>query len=284
MKDYRLLDCGNQQKVEIIGGYKMIRPCPQAIWQPFAPALWENPDTIFERSVGEKGIWKAQKNPDGMKRNKLGAGTPDIWEVKSDTGTKWKIEPNEYGNIGVFTEHWQYGPDLANFFDPKGKVLNLFSYTGSSCVDLVKAGFKITVVDSSSAALDTYTHNLGLNHLSRDGQRIILEDCYKFIAREVRREAKYEAIMCDAPSFGRGTKGEVFNIEDDLLKILNSCKALLTKNGKMVLTLHSPRFTPKILEITCSQIFGDKKVEVVEILNPCESGVKLPSGFLVKIG
>jgi 23S rRNA (cytosine1962-C5)-methyltransferase len=284
MSKYELLDCGNGQKVEMLGDYKVIRPCPQAIWKPFNPKLWEYADTIFARTTGEKGEWKAQKNPDEIKRNKLGMGVPTSWTITSPTGLEWNVEPNEFGNIGVFTEHWQYGPDLVNFFDKKGKVLNLFSYTGSSCVDLVKAGYKITVVDSSSAAIDHYTHNLGLNGLSREGQRLILEDVYKFIAREVRRDSKYDAIMCDAPSFGRGTKGEVFNIEDHLVQILETCNKLLSKKGKMVLTLHSPRFTPQILKILCEQIFGGKKIEVSEILNPCKSGVMLPSGFLVKIG
>ena len=283
MTNYRLLDCGNGQKVEILGDFKVIRPCPQAIWKPFNPKLWADADSSFERTTGEKGTWKALKNPDNQKRNKLGGGTPDDWEVISASGVLWRIRPNDYGNIGVFTEHWQYAPGLVNFFDKKGKILNLFSYTGSNNIDLVKAGFKVTVVDSSSVALDDYTHNLGLNRLSREGQRLILEDVYKFIARETRREVKYDGIICDAPSFGRGTKGEVFNIEEDLIKLLDTIKLLMTPKGKLVLTLHSPRFTPRILETVCTQIFAKKKVEVSEILNPCESGVQLPSGFLVKV-
>jgi 23S rRNA (cytosine1962-C5)-methyltransferase len=283
MSDYRLLDCGNGQKVEILGEYKVIRPCPQAIWKPFNPKLWEGADSIYSRTTGEKGEWKAQKNPDGAKRNKLGMGIPVSWTIKSPSGLQWQIEPNEFGNVGVFTEHWQYGPDLVSFFNKKGKILNLFSYTGSSCVDLIKAGYKMTVVDSSTSAIDGFTHNLGLNHISRDGQKLVLEDVNKFILREVRRESQYDGIMCDAPSFGRGTKGEVFNIEDQLVKMLETCKSLLSKQGRLVLTLHSPRFTPEILKILCEQIFAKKRVEVSEILNPCESGVNLPSGFLVKV-
>lgn len=283
MSVYRLLDCGNGEKVEMLGDYKVIRPCPQAIWEPFDESLWEQADARFDRTVGEKGIWKALKNPDGVKRNKLGSGLPESWEMESESSTIWRIRPNDFGNIGVFTEHWRYAPQLPQFFDKNGKILNLFSYTGSNSVDLVKAGFRVTVVDSSSVALDDYTYNLGLNKLSREGQRLILEDVYKFISREIRRNNKYEGIVCDAPSFGRGTKGEVFSIEDDLIKILQSFKQLLTKQGKLILTLHSPRFTPKILEILCSQIFTNKQTEVSEILNPCESGVMLPSGYLVKI-
>jgi 23S rRNA (cytosine1962-C5)-methyltransferase len=284
MSNYRLLDCGDQQKVEIFGEYKLIRPCPQALWPKTKPELWNDADSEFVRGEGEKGHWRALKNPDGLKRKQVGSGLASDWETSSADGLNWQIEPNEFGNIGVFTEHWSYAPSLVDFFDKNGKILNLFSYSGSNCVALVKAGFKVTVVDSSKSAMDTYTYNLGLNNLSREGQRLILEDVFKFIAREERREAKYDGIIMDAPSYGRGTKGEVFKIEDDLVKLLKTCKNLLSSKGKMVLTLHSPRFTPVLLEILCQQIFTNKKVICSEIVLNCESGIRLPSGFLVKIG
>jgi 23S rRNA (cytosine1962-C5)-methyltransferase len=284
MSAYRLLDCGDQKKVEIFGDYKLVRPCPQALWQITKPELWNDVDSEFVRVEGEKGKFKAQNISEGVKRKHAGMGVPEEWVVQSRDGLSWQIEPNEFGNIGVFTEHWTYAPELVNYFEKDAKILNLFTYSGSNCISLVKAGFKVTAVDSSKSAMETYTYNLGLNNLSRDGQRLILEDVYKFIAREERREAKYGGIMIDAPSYGRGTKGEVFKIEDHLVKILETCKNLLDKNGKIVLTLHSPRFTPISLEILCQQLFKDKKVEAREIVQNCESGVRLPSGFLVKIG
>ncbi len=271
---YRLLDCGDYKKVEMLGDFKFIRPCPQACWQPFDNSLWSNPDVVFERTGEEKGVYNTISN------KKI----PETWEITNDEGLKWNIEPNEYGNIGVFTEHWMYASKLPEFFGGRKKILNLFTYSGSNCVNLVKQGYNVTAVDSSKVALSTYTRNLESNDLSRDGQRLILEDCYKFIAREERREAKYDGIMVDAPSYGRGTKGEVFKIEDDIRKILESCKNILSPKGKLVLTLHSPRFTPEILRIMVQQIFPDKKTQVEEILNTCESGVGLPSGMIVKVG
>lgn len=269
---YRLLDCGDYKKVEFLGEYKIIRPCPQACWEPFDKNLWKNPDVEFKRTGEEKGEYV-----------KISSRTlPKDWTIENEHGIKWEINPNEFGNIGVFTEHWVYAYDLPKFFESK-KILNLFTYSGSSCVNLVNDDFAVTAVDSSKVALSSYTRNLELNGLSRDGQRLILEDCYKFIAREERREAKYDGIMVDAPSYGRGTKGEVFKIEEDLKKILLSCKKILSEKGRMIVTLHSPRFTPKVLEILVSQIFDTKTIETEEILNPCESGVMLPSGFLVKI-
>jgi len=285
MNTYRLLDCGNQQKLEMLGEYKVIRPCPQALWEPLEPSWWEE-DVVseFVRTEGENGQWKARNNPDGLKRKQLGSGLPASWIVQSPDGLEWLVEPNDFGNIGIFTEHWTYAPALADWFRKPGPILNVFTYSGSNCVSLVKEGFRVTAVDSSKSAMDSYTYNLGQNNLSREGQRLVLEDAYKFLAREQRRGSTYPGIMIDAPSFGRGTKGEVFKIEDDLLDLLKTARALLTKDGKLVLTLHSPRFTPAILKIVLEQLFKTKTVTVEEILQHCESGVDLPSGFLVKAG
>jgi 23S rRNA (cytosine1962-C5)-methyltransferase len=286
MSVYRLLDCGSQKKVEMLGDYKVIRPCPQALWDIDEDSMvkyWQNVDAEFALVEGEKGKWKNRNlNPD-EKRNKQGIGIPMEFEIESSDGVKWIIEPNEYGNIGVFTEHWLYGPALANQFQPKCKVLNLFTYSGSSCVSLAKDGYHITAVDSSKASMDRYTSNLDLNEVNRQGQRFILEDVYKFVAREARREAKYQAIMLDAPSYGRGTKGEVFKIEEDLVKLLRTVYQLLSKNGMMVVTLHSPRFTPALLQILISKLFPERTVIAEELIQKCESGVGLPSGFLVTI-
>ena len=248
------------------------------MWEPTDPTLWDKVDAEFMQSSGEKGFWKNVKHP-----NNSGSGLPREFELENQHGLKWSIEPNEYGNIGIFAEHWIYAPELVDFFKKDAKVLNLFTYSGSSCVDLAKSGCKITAVDSSHSAMDRYVKNLQLNNVSTDGQRLILEDAFKFIAREARRGQKYDALMIDAPSYGRGTKGEVFKIEEDLVDLLKTCFELLEPDGKMVITLHSPRFTPKILEIMLHSLFK-KEVSCVEIVQQCVSGGQLPSGFLVKIG
>jgi 23S rRNA (cytosine1962-C5)-methyltransferase len=275
MSKYILLDCGDKQKLEMLGDYKVIRPCPQALWEKTKPQLWEKDvDGVFVRTGEEKGVWEWNS------KNK-----PDpAWVVQSPDNLKWTVEPNEFGNIGIFVEHWSYVKELSEEFKKGGKVLNLFTYSGSNCVYLVKNGFKITAVDSSRAAMNSYVSNLELNGLSKEGQRMILEDCIAFMKREIRRGSKYDAIQVDPPSYGRGTKkGEVFKIEDDLVQMLLDCKELLTDNGKLCLTLHSPRFTQAILNILISQIFPDKKVSVEEIMIKAESGISLPSGFLAKV-
>jgi 23S rRNA (cytosine1962-C5)-methyltransferase len=286
---YRLLDCGNQKKVEILGmddngkPIKVIRPCPQAMWDVEDPKLWLNPDSEFVIGGGEKGQWKNLKPDPELKRKHQGQGIPDSWEMESPDGIKWVIEANEHGNIGVFTEHWTYVADIQKKFQKNARVLNLFTYSGSNAVWLAKQGYRITAVDSSKAAMDRYTANLDNNEISRNGHKLVLEDVYKFIAREERRESQYDVIMIDAPSYGRGTKGEVFNIEDDFTKLLKTSSKLLSKNGLMVITLHSPRFTPAVLKIITQKLFPKKTVETSEIINMCESGIGLPSGFLVVV-
>lgn len=208
---------------------------------------------------------------------------PKSWTITSRNGLKWQIEPNEFGNVGVFTEHWEYAEDLGLEFEKKSNVLNLFTYSGSNCVSLVKKGHLVTAVDSSKSAMNCYTTNLELNGLPREGQRLVLEDCVKFMQREIRRGVKYGAIMIDAPSYGRGTKGEVFKIEDDLIELLNMAKELMNSKSHLIVTLHSPRFTPKILEILAKKMFPSFNVNSNEILPICKSGVEIPSGFLLKI-
>jgi len=278
---YKLLDCGNQKKLEKFGKYTLIRPCPQAMWNPFAPELWTEADIEFKKTDGEKGQWHFLKKESEGKKPRW----QDLeWEVSSPDGILWQIFLNDYGNVGVFTEHWTYLEEIKKLFNPRKKVLNLFTYSGSSAVSLVKDGYKITAVDSSKAAMDTYTYNLGLNNLSRENQRLILEDAIKFTQREVRRGASYGAVMVDAPSFGRGTKKEVFKIEDDLIKLIRACWAVTDKDGYLLITLHSPRFTAGILEVILSQLMPGKKITVRETIQICQSGAKLPSGYFCLIG
>ena len=273
VENYQLLDCGEQQKIELFGEYKIIRPCPQAVWKKQDLALWERPDVEFIRDEGSQGTWK-----------KFNKNLPHYWFVKSEDGLIWRVEPNLFGNLGVFTEHWIYSSKLNNFFDKDEKVLNLFSYSGSNGLNIIKNGYQVTAVDSSRQAMNGYVENLKLNHISQEGQRLILEDVHKFVAKEVRRDKKYGSILMDPPSFGRGSKGEVFALEKDLKELLEDVQKLLTEDGKIVLTMHSPRFTVAMLEIFLKDMFSDKKIEVAEIINPCVSGIGLPSGFLAWIG
>jgi 23S rRNA (cytosine1962-C5)-methyltransferase len=260
-------------KLEQVGPYRLIRQAPQALWDPVKPLEWENFDLRFERKKGEKGDWVEQ-------------GTREVpweWKIKAN-GVSWNIQRNDFGNIGIFTEHWLYSESLSDFFIPDQQVLNLFAYSGSSVMNMLKAGFQITAVDSSKQAMGLYTKNLETNAIQREGQRLILEDALAFCRREKRRGNRYHNIIVDAPSYGRGKKNEVFDIDESFVELLKTCRELLLADGKMVLTYHSPRYTPETMSIILQQLFQDKEVTVQELLNPCESGLSLPSGVLCTIG
>lgn len=274
---YRLLDCGDGLKLEDFGGWKIVRPAPQAIWHKYKPEWWQEIDAEFVRTEGERGVWQARS-----KRAKTATGLPEEWEVSNADGVIFSIIPNAFGNVGVFTEHWSYVSELAQEFDKQHPVLNLFTYSGSNCVGLAKQGFKLVAVDSSKSSMNFYTQNLAQNGIERSGHKLVLEDCLKFVLREGRRGNKYKSIMMDPPSYGRGTKGEVFAIEESLSKLVKACLDVLDTDGKLILTSHSPRFTPENLRIFIQSLMPHYTVTVREILNPCESGVSLPSGMIVK--
>jgi 23S rRNA (cytosine1962-C5)-methyltransferase len=276
MLPYKLLDCGEGLKLEQVGPHKIIRPAPQALWAQGDPTLWEEVDSEFSRSAGEKGRWRSRN---GMS----GSGLPPQWEIENDSKVMFNITPNEYGNIGMFAEHWSYVPWMLERFDPKEQILNLFSYAGSSCMELATKGFKLANVDSSRASMTLLNANYALNNVDKIGHKLYLEDCTKFMQREIRRGHKYASIIMDAPSFGRGTKGEIFNIEDHFTGLLNLLKQLLKPEGVAVITNHTPRFTPLSLQMLVESIFPGKTVEAKEIMQKAASGRQLPSGFLVTI-
>jgi 23S rRNA (cytosine1962-C5)-methyltransferase len=276
IKKYKLIDSGDKRKLEQVGKYKIIRPCPQAMWKPFSPELWEKYDVEFIRDSSEKGKWD-WKIPKGSIQSK--------WTVTNQDELIWNIEPNEFGNIGIFPEHWEYTQKiLDNLKSKRSEILSLFCYSGSNSLALVKAGHKLTMVDSSKVAITHLMDNVKVNELNQSLLRLIVEDAYKFASREQRRDKKYDCLLIDAPSFGRGTKGEVFSIEDGLIKLIEVSKSLIHENSILLFTLHSPRFTALGLETMFSQAFVDKKVEVSEIIVEMESSKKgLPSGYLVFI-
>lgn len=284
MSTYQLLDSGDGRKLEKIGDYVLIRPAPQAIWQPFSPELWSQAHSEFLKEKGEKGIWRPRNLPEGVKKNQAGRGVPDSWTVVSPSKIKYAVEPNDYGNIGIFPEHWLYSQDLVSLLPKKPKVLNVFTYTGSSCLDLVKAGAEVTVVDSTKSAINTYVHNLEANGFSRQGQRLILEDAMKFLEREKRRNSKYDCVMIDAPSYGRGTKGEIFDLEKELIRLLELSNTLCAEDGTIIFTLHSPRYTQAALEQVVRQMFSSRKdILVQELKLPAKSDSYLTAGILIQI-
>ncbi|GAB4145312.1 MAG: class I SAM-dependent methyltransferase [Patescibacteria group bacterium] len=271
-QDYVLLDSGNGKKLEQFGKYTLIRPANQAIWKLHQPALWEKSAAEFIRQGKETGTWK---DGNGV--------LPKQWTLQHD-GLHYTIQPNEFGNVGLFPEHWQHQEWIKEKIGKaKGlNILNLFSYTGSNSIFLVKQGHKLVQVDSSRQSMDILNKNLEINGLT--GQcRLILDDVLKFLQREVKRGSKYDAIILDPPTYGRGKNGEIFKIEKDLPNLLELVAALLAPEFKFVLfTCHTPGYTPLVLKNTFRGYFrGNMETGEVEVEDLY--GKYLPGGTYLRL-
>ncbi|NGX39580.1 MAG: Ribosomal RNA large subunit methyltransferase K [Chlamydiae bacterium] len=212
--DYTLLDSGNQKKMERFGPYTLVRPCNQALWRPsLSEEEWKKADAHFTRE--EDGGW---------------AGSlPKTWVI-THKGIKFTLSPTEFGHLGIFPEHsilWEWAAKLVQ---KRGEVevINLFAYSGGASLALAKAGAAVCHVDASHGMVQWARENAALNGLEEKPIRWIVDDAIKFLKREIRRGRRYDGILLDPPSFGRGAKGEVFKIERDIGLLLSLCKDLLS--------------------------------------------------------
>lgn len=223
--DYELIDSGEGAKLERFGTYTISRPDPRAIWKRQAlPTLWENADAQYIRSSKELGDWKIQREP------------PSDWHI-SYNGLQFQLKPTSFKHVGIFPEqavNWNWIGNKLNTSSQK-RVLNLFAYTGGATLAAAKAGANVTHVDSSQSSINWAKENAATSGLDKSPIRWILDDATKFVNREIRRGNTYDAIVLDPPRFGRGTKGEVWKIEDDLAPLLTLCKQLLSPEPLFVL-------------------------------------------------
>jgi len=245
---YTLLDSGDQKKYEQWGEYRTIRPCAQAVWRPQVQK-WEG--AHFDRDEGWSG--------------KL----PKQWEVTLED-LKFLLRATDFGHLGLFPEH-------SYSFPPGKKALNLFAYTGRTTLKLAKAGYDVTHVDASKKSVAWAKENADLNGIGNI--RWIVEDARKFLAREARRENKYDVIVLDPPSFGRGPNGEVFKLEEEIVPLLKQCSAVA--RGSVTLTSHTPGWTPTVLSHLLTTTIGGK-VDAKELLIPSDT-LALPSGSFATI-
>ena len=220
-KDYELLDMASGEKLERWGDYILIRPDPQIIWNKKTnPKLWEKAHARYIRSSKGGGHWERLKKIN------------DSWKVKYKDLT-FNIKPMGFKHTGLFPEqatNWDYMINKISKEVKNGrevKVLNLFAYTGCASVACLKEGASVVHVDSSRGMVDWAKENVKVNNLEDKPIRFLVDDCLKFVEREIRRGNKYDAIIMDPPSFGRGTNKEVWSIDKDLFNLVSLCKNLL---------------------------------------------------------
>lgn len=216
--DYELIDSGGGEKLERFGSYVLVRPDPRAIWTKSAPDTWALADATYRRTDPKTGQWETKTSP------------PSPWQVRYDNLT-FILRATEFKHVGVFPEqavNWNW---LTKTIGGKSlKILNLFAYTGGATMAAMAAGAQVTHVDSVKSAIDWAHENVSTSKLEAKPIRWIEEDAYKFVLRESRRGNHYDGIIMDPPRFGRGTRGEVWKLEDDLPKLLAACISILSPN------------------------------------------------------
>ncbi|MFZ4394305.1 MAG: class I SAM-dependent methyltransferase [Kiritimatiellia bacterium] len=249
---YALLDSGLGRKLERFGRYVLARPCAQALWQrQQPPADWDAADATFDREEGQR--WQ--------NRDRL----PERWTIEVE-GVQFRLSGTDFGHLGIFPEQRGGWHGLSRSLrkaaaerpDARPRVLNLFAYSGGSTLAAAHAGAEVCHVDASTGMVQWARENAALNNLQAAPIRWIVDDAHKFLTREIKRGRRYDAVILDPPSFGRGAQGEVYKIERDLPQTLELCRALLSDTPLLVLlSAHTPGITPTVLRHMLQDVLGN---------------------------
>lgn len=278
-KDYEVLDCSDGEKLERWGNYILVRPDPQVIWNtPKEIKSWNKINGHYHRSSRGGGEWEF-------------FSLPKQWTINYGSLT-FNLKPFSFKHTGLFPEqaaNWDWFSDIIRSevkkrpSDQPVKVLNLFAYTGGATLSAALAGASVTHVDASKGMVNWAKENSVSSGLEASPIRWLVDDCVKFVEREIRRGNKYDAIIMDPPSYGRGPKGEIWKIEDSVYHFIQLCTQLLSDNALFFLinsytTGLQPAVLTYMLETTVKLKSGGK-VESSEIGLPVTSnGLVLPCG------
>ena len=216
-KDYECIDAGNGEKIERFGKIILRRPDPQAMWNSNLDD-YKHLDGFYHRSDKGGGYWEYFTK------------FPPYFTINYKDLT-FKVGPTNFKHMGIFPEqsvNWDYMMDKIKKSGRKIKVLNLFAYTGCATMACSKAGADVVHVDASKGMIEGAKENMRLSHLENNSIRFICDDCLKFVQREARRGNKYDAIIMDPPSYGRGPNGEVWKFEDSLYVLIDACNKILS--------------------------------------------------------
>jgi 23S rRNA (cytosine1962-C5)-methyltransferase len=265
--DYELLDSGDGRKLERFGRYVLARPCSQALWRPsLGSAAWDRADAAFDREEGNR--WHGRNN------------LPKTWQIET-AGVTFKLGGTDFGHLGIFPEQraqWKWIREAAAK-RPGARVLNLFAYSGGSTLAAALGGAEACHLDASKGMVEWARENAALNGLANHPIRWIVDDAHKFMRREVRRQRRYDAVILDPPTFGRGASGETYKIERDLKETLSLVRDLLSENPLFVLfSSHTPGLSPIAAENILGQLFPSARLSSGEMLLegkalPCPSGI-----------
>ena len=272
-KDYQVLDCSKGEKLERWGDYLLIRPDPQVIWDtPKSHKGWRRPNAHYHRSAKGGGEWEF-------------FDLPNQWEVRYGPLT-FQLKPFSFKHTGLFPEqaaNWDWFSAKSRNAGRPVKVLNLFAYTGGATIAAARAGASVTHVDASKGMVGWARENAVSSGLHQAPVRWLVDDCVKFAEREIRRGSRYDAIIMDPPSYGRGPKGEVWKIESSIHPLIRLCAGLLSDDPLFfLLNSYTTGLAPAVLAYLISTEICPKyggQVQAEEIGLPVgQSGLALPCG------
>lgn len=290
--DYEVIDTSCKEKLERWGSYILLRPDPQVIWQtPKNDKRWKKLNGHYHRSSKGGGDWEF-------------FDLPEQWTISYESlGLKFNLKPFSFKHTGLFPEqaaNWEWFSRLIQDRRESGmkklesaderqqeperiRVLNLFAYTGGATCAAAKAGAFVTHVDASKGMVNWAKENAKLSDIPGDRIRWIVDDCVKFVEREIRRGNKYDAIIMDPPSYGRGPKGEIWKIEDSIYPFIKKCKELLSDKPLFFLVnSYTTGLQPAVLTYMLKDVLGDIQGGVV---NSDELGLPVSrNGYVLPCG
>ena len=273
-KDYELLDCSSGQRLERWGDVILIRPDPQVIWKTEKThPLWYKAHAVYNRSSSGGGKWDIRRK------------IPDAWKIKYGE-LAFMVKPMGFKHTGVFPEqavNWDMTAQIIRDERRPLRVLNLFAYTGAATVSALNAGAHVTHVDASKGMVAWAKENAAVSGLSEQPVRWLVDDCMKFVEREIRRGNKYDGIIMDPPSYGRGPKGEIWKIEESIYPFVELAAQLLSDDALFFLiNSYTTGLQPAVLSYMLSAVIQKKRggeVQSSEIGLPVSSnGLVLPCG------
>ncbi len=280
-EDYELIDASNGERLERWGRYILRRPDPQIVWdspktRKTFRAQWEGADAIYKRSSSGGGGWS---------KNTL----PATWNINYGT-LRFCLKPMGFKHTGLFPEqavNWDWFSELIKKVNRPIKVLNLFAYTGGATVAALSAGASVVHVDAAKGMVAQAKENVALSGYADASVRYIVDDCKKFVEREIRRGNKYDAVIMDPPSYGRGPSGEVWKIEDNINELIELTLSLLSSEPLFFLVnSYTTGLSSKAIEYILNLKVGDKaeSIESDELgLRVTSTSLPIPCGSSVRV-
>ena len=267
--DYEIIGMSEGEKLERWGSFYLLRPDPEVIWKDSLDKTMCHAHYIRSNKGG--GHWERLKR------------LPDRWTVSYKNLT-FNVKLMGFKHTGIFPEqsvNWDFMMDKISKSNRKVKVLNLFAYTGCASVACLSAGAEVVHVDSSRGMVDWAEENVKSSGLEDKPIRFLVDDCVKFVKREIRRGNKYDAIIMDPPSYGRGSKNEIWDIEKDLFDLVKLCTEILVDNPLFfIINSYTAGLSPIVLDNILNMFFGNKSGSI----SSGELGIKSKNGLILPCG